>query len=70
MGCAVVACGVMFAADSYRAQIEEWRQQREAALQADGGWLTVPGLFWLHEGVEQLRRGSCLRYRFASGHRR
>jgi uncharacterized protein (DUF1684 family) len=34
----------------YRAQIEHWRQQREAALKADGGWLTVSGLFWLKEG--------------------
>jgi uncharacterized protein (DUF1684 family) len=39
------------ASDAYRAQIEEWRRQREAALKADGGWLTVTGLFWLHEGV-------------------
>jgi len=36
--------------DAYRAQIEEWRRQREAALKADGGWLTVTGLFWLNEG--------------------
>lgn len=34
----------------YRAQIEHWRQQREAALKADWGWLTVSGLFWLKDG--------------------
>jgi len=34
----------------YRKEIEQWRQQREAALKADGGWLTVTGLFWLKEG--------------------
>ncbi|MGD0774511.1 MAG: DUF1684 domain-containing protein [Candidatus Solibacter sp.] len=34
----------------YRAQVEQWRQQREAALKADGGWPTVTGLFWLKEG--------------------
>jgi|HubBroStandDraft_1064217.scaffolds.fasta_scaffold06846_4 uncharacterized protein (DUF1684 family) len=46
-----VACGVLWpASEPYRAQIEEWRRQREAALKADGGWLTVTGLFWLHEG--------------------
>jgi len=39
------------ASDAYRAQIEQWRRQREAALTADGGWLTVTGLFWLHEGA-------------------
>jgi uncharacterized protein (DUF1684 family) len=45
-------CGVLWpASDAYRAQIERWRRQREAALTADGGWLTVTGLFWLHEGA-------------------
>jgi len=38
------------AAPSYKAEIEHWRQQREAALKADGGWLTVAGLFWLKDG--------------------
>lgn len=48
----VLMCGVLWpASDAYRAQIEEWRRQREAALTADGGWLTVTGLFWLHEGA-------------------
>jgi uncharacterized protein (DUF1684 family) len=47
----VVMCGVLWPAnDRYRAQIEEWRRQRVTALTADGGWLTVTGLFWLHEG--------------------
>jgi hypothetical protein len=53
----VFACGVMLAADSYRAQIEQWRQQRLTALQADGGWLTVAGLFWLHEGSNSFGAG-------------
>jgi hypothetical protein len=30
--------------------VEQWRQQREAGLKADGGWLTVTGLFWLKDG--------------------
>jgi uncharacterized protein len=47
----LVLCGVLAGgADAYRARIEAWRRQREAALKADGGWLTVTGLFWLHEG--------------------
>jgi uncharacterized protein len=37
--------------DAYRAEIEQWRQQREAALKADDGWLTVVGLFWLKHGA-------------------
>jgi uncharacterized protein len=48
----VILCGVLWSAsDAYRSQIEEWRRQREAELTADGGWLTVTGLFWLHEGA-------------------
>lgn len=34
----------------YRAAIETWRAQREAELRADDGWLTLAGLFWLHDG--------------------
>ena len=34
----------------YTAAIEKWRQERETRLKADGGWLTVAGLFWLKEG--------------------
>lgn len=41
---------------TYGAEIEAWRQKREAGLKADGGWLTVAGLFWLKEGV--IRFGS------------
>jgi hypothetical protein len=39
------------ASNAYRTQIEEWQRQREASLKADGGWLTVTGLFWLHDGA-------------------
>ena len=34
----------------YRADIEEWRVQREARLKADDNWLTVAGLFFLKQG--------------------
>ena len=34
----------------YAAEIQKWRAEREARLKADGGWLTVAGLFWLDEG--------------------
>ena len=36
--------------EAYRAGIRKWREEREARLKADGGWLTVAGLFWLKEG--------------------
>jgi uncharacterized protein (DUF1684 family) len=35
---------------AYRAEVLKWRADREARLKADGGWLTVAGLFWLKEG--------------------
>ena len=36
--------------DSYAASILKWRQEKEAALRADDGWLALAGLFWLKEG--------------------
>jgi uncharacterized protein (DUF1684 family) len=36
--------------NAYRTGIDNWRQRREASLKADGGWLTVTGLFWLKQG--------------------
>jgi hypothetical protein len=36
--------------DGYVASILKWRQEKEARLRADDGWLTVAGLFWLKEG--------------------
>jgi uncharacterized protein (DUF1684 family) len=36
--------------EAYRAEVQEWRAAREARLKADGGWLTLAGLFWLKEG--------------------
>ena len=35
---------------AYSAEIEKWREAREARLKADDGWLTVAGLFWLKHG--------------------
>lgn len=40
----------LIAAVTYQAEVTDWRQKREASLKRDGGWLTVTGLFWLHEG--------------------
>jgi len=42
---------------SYRAQVEQWRQGREANLRAEDGWLTVVGLFWLKEGTSTAGAG-------------
>jgi uncharacterized protein len=48
MICALSAPGADDA--SYRASVEKWRQDYQAYLTSDTGWLTVSGLFWLHEG--------------------
>lgn len=34
----------------YVAETLQWRQDSEARLKADEGWLTVAGLYWLKEG--------------------
>jgi len=34
----------------YQQSVEKWRQDYDAKLRGDDGWLTVTGLFWLHEG--------------------
>src|SRR4051794_6516796 len=36
--------------DHYSQSILKWREQRQAKLRADDGYLTVSGLFWLKEG--------------------
>jgi uncharacterized protein (DUF1684 family) len=41
----------MAAGPRFEDEIAQWRRARETALQAEGGWLTVSGLFWLHPGA-------------------
>ncbi|HKV04655.1 MAG TPA: DUF1684 domain-containing protein [Candidatus Acidoferrales bacterium] len=61
---ALLVCGALLphvvGADnsSYRQSIEKWRQAYEAELKSDSGWLTVSGLFWLHEGDNTFGSGS------------
>jgi hypothetical protein len=35
---------------AYRDEVDEWHREREERLRADGGWLSVAGLYWLKEG--------------------
>jgi uncharacterized protein len=42
--------GSLSADAAYRASVEKWRAAYETSLKSDDGWLTVAGLFWLHEG--------------------
>src|SRR5437868_7352613 len=41
----------------YAKEIEKWRQEREANLNKETGWLTVAGLFWLKEGINTVGTG-------------
>jgi len=43
---------------TYVAGIRAWQERREKNLQSDTGWLTVTGLFWLHEGDNVFGTGS------------
>jgi uncharacterized protein len=43
--------------ETYRAEVEAWRRDREERLKAEDGWLSVVGLFWLEEGPHRLGRG-------------
>jgi uncharacterized protein (DUF1684 family) len=40
-------------AGEYQTSIQKWRQHREEGLRAPQGWLSVAGLFWLHEGANR-----------------
>ena len=39
---------------SYVEEIAAWRAVAEAALRAPEGWLSLAGLFWLHEGTNRV----------------
>ena len=51
LACAAALAMALAAASTYQSEIAQWRAQREKALRAEGGWLTLTGLFWLHEGA-------------------
>jgi uncharacterized protein len=46
----VLAVATMYADDAYEQALAKWRQEREASLKSDTGWLTVAGLFFLNQG--------------------
>ena len=49
-----VAISVWAEDNAYQAAIAKWRRQKETDLKADGGWLTVTGLFWLKDGQNRV----------------
>lgn len=54
----LLADAVLLAATPFESEIAAWRRGREAALTVDGGWLTVTGRFWLHEGDNRFGRAA------------
>jgi uncharacterized protein (DUF1684 family) len=55
--CTIVTLTARADSPNYAADVEAWRVKREARLKADGGWLTVAGLFWLKEGANRFGSG-------------
>ncbi|MDQ6701511.1 MAG: DUF1684 domain-containing protein [Acidobacteriota bacterium] len=49
-----LAASLLAASGDYPAAMGKWRQEYEARLKADDGWLSVAGLFWLHEGSNRV----------------
>ena len=50
---AAVMSAAVAADPAYVREIEGWRRERVQRLTADGGWLTVAGLFWLKPGANR-----------------
>lgn len=43
---------------AYQDRIAQWRKDQEEALKAEGGWLSVAGLYWLKEGQNTIGTGT------------
>src|SRR5258708_33210757 len=48
----VALAGFAVEGTPYQQSVDKWRQDYEAKLKSDSGWLSVAGPFWLHEGEE------------------
>ena len=51
LACVLCTAATAVADDAaYKSSVEKWRQDYENDLKSDHGWLSISGLFWLHEG--------------------
>jgi uncharacterized protein len=57
LGGIVAAMPTLQADEAYLQALAAWRQEREAGLKADNGWLTVAGLFFLNQGKNTFGSG-------------
>ena len=51
---AIALLFVLAAIPQPAAEWNDWRAHRQSRLQADDGWLTLAGLFWLREGTNDI----------------
>src|SRR4051794_12620240 len=51
LGIVALVALATFAAGTFETEVAEWRKQRIDRLKAEGGWLSLVGLSWLHEGA-------------------
>jgi uncharacterized protein (DUF1684 family) len=49
-----LALAVAATAADYENAVQQWRAEREAKLNAEDGWLTVVGLYWLKPGENRV----------------
>ncbi len=54
VGIPIVAAVVMAAVPGFMKEEADWRAAREDRLKQPNGWLSVAGLFWLHDGAMAL----------------
>ncbi len=52
---------------AYVKEIEQWQSKRLTRLKAEDGWLTLCGLYWLHEGENSFGTDSANRVIFPQG---
>src|SRR5450631_3877899 len=50
----ILAASALLAATTTGDPYQKWRADYEASLKSPGGWLSVAGLIWLHDGANTI----------------
>lgn len=56
--CGLISLSTARAQSDYTKAIEKWRKDEATDLTKADGWLTLAGLFWLHNGINTIGVGS------------